>query len=172
VTTPPSGPPATPAQRLLIAAIATFFGAGHSPIWPGTAGTIAAVPLAYFLLGVGRLWLFAATVVLFIVGTWAAGRYCELTGKHDNRRVVIDEVVGYLLCMWAVPRTLPNLLAAFVLFRTFDTWKPWPIRLVDRRVKGGFGVMADDVLAGALAALLLWLAQPYIPEWLAHGSRP
>ncbi len=159
-----------PQNRLLVSLIATFFGAGHSPIWPGTAGTLAAIPLAYLLLGLGHAWLIGATVVLFFAGTWAAERYCEMTGKHDNRRVVIDEVVGYLLCLWVVPCSLPNLGLAFVLFRLFDTWKPWPIRVVDRRVKGGFGVMADDVLAGALSAVLLKLLQPYLPPLLFGRS--
>lgn len=156
-----------PGKRLIITALATFFGAGYSPIWPGTAGTLAAVPLAYLLLGCGRAWLYGATVAVLLAGTWAAERYCVLTGTHDNRRIVIDEVAGYLLSMWAVPGSLQNLAAAFVLFRLFDTWKPWPIRVVDRRVKGGFGVMADDVCAGAVSAGLLWLAQPYLSRWSA-----
>lgn len=156
-------PQATRIERLIVCAIATFFGAGHFPIWPGTAGTLAAVPLAYLLLGLGRGYLYGVTVALFAVGTWAAGRYCELTGQPDNRRVVIDEVVGYLLCLWAVPCSPQNLIGAFALFRLFDIWKPWPIRVVDRRVHGGFGVMADDVCAGAVSAVLLWLLQPYLP---------
>lgn len=154
-----------PPRNLLVLAIATFFGAGFSPFWPGTAGTLATIPLAYVLMGLGRPMLIAATVAIFILGTWAAGRYCELTGKHDNQRIVIDETVGYLICLWGVQRSGPNLLAAFVLFRIFDTWKPWPIRVVDRRVKGGFGVMADDVCAGVIGALILWLAQPHLPAW-------
>ncbi len=149
-------------QHRLVTLIATYLGTGYSPIWPGTTGTLATIPLAYGLLKCGHAWLYLATVVLFLVGIWAAGEYCALTGEPDSRKVVIDEVVGYLLCLWAVPYTPMNLLVAFLLFRLFDTWKPWPIRLVDRHVKGGFGVMADDVCAGAVSAGLLWFLQPYL----------
>ena len=158
-------------SQRLVAGIATFFGAGLSPQSPGTVGTLATVPLAYLLLRYGSAALFTATVVVSVLGTWAAGRYCAATGKHDNQRIVIDEVVGYLICLWAVPRSAPNMIAAFVLFRIFDTWKPWPIRIVDRKVKGGFGVMADDVCAGAVGALILWLMQPHLPAlWVPAGG--
>lgn len=155
---------------LAVGAIATFFGAGHAPFWPGTFGTLAAMPLVYGVMGLGRPALLATAVVLTWVGTWAAGRYCQQTGTHDNQHIVIDEVVGILVAMSLVPRTWPNLIAGFVLFRILDAWKPGPIGLVDRRVHGGFGVMADDITAGAVVAGLLWLIQPSrlpfaIPGW-------
>lgn len=146
----------------MVSAIATFFGSGHSPIWPGTAGTLATIPVAYVLMGFGKAALIGATIFLFLIGVWAAEHYCEMTGTHDNGRIVIDEVVGYLITLWPVARTIPNLVVAFALFRLFDIWKPWPIRVVDRRIKGGFGVVADDVCAGAVSALILWLLQPLL----------
>lgn len=139
--------------------MATALGAGFSPYAPGTCGTLAAVPLAYGLMGLGRAWLAGGTALLTLGGIWAAGRFCEATGCHDNQRIVIDEVAGYLLSLALVPRSAINLLAAFGLFRLLDIWKPWPIRVIDRRVGGGLGVMADDLAAGALAAVILLLLQ-------------
>ncbi len=162
---PPSRPPSG-----LVALIATFFYAGHSPVMPGTAGSLAALPLAYGLMAYGRLAMAAAIVVVTGLGTWAADRYCQATGRHDNQRIVIDEVAGVLVTLSLVPRTLGNLILGFLLFRLFDIWKPGPVRILDRRVKGGFGVMADDLAAGMLAAGLLWLVQPgrlpfAVPGW-------
>jgi phosphatidylglycerophosphatase A len=143
--------------------IATFFGVGYSSFMPGTMGTLAAVPLAYAAMGRGAQTLWATTCGVTVAGIWAAGRYCALTGRHDNQRIVIDEVAGYLLTLSLVPRSPANLALAFLLFRVLDIAKPWPIRQVDRQVKGGFGVMADDLLAGAIGAVLLRLLQPYLP---------
>lgn len=146
--------------------LATVFGVGYSPVMPGTMGTLAAVPLAYAVMGGGAPALWATTAAVAAAGTWAAGRYCQLTGKHDNQCIVIDEVAGYLLTLSLVPRTAANLGLGFILFRLLDIAKPWPIRLVDRRVHGGFGVMADDLLAGLVGAGLLRLAAPHLPALL------
>ncbi|HNN96302.1 MAG TPA: phosphatidylglycerophosphatase A [Pseudomonadota bacterium] len=154
----------------LVAAIATFLFAGHSKVAPGTMGSLAALPLAWVLLGAGPLAMAMGVVVVTLLGTWAAGRYCEATGRHDNQRIVIDEVAGILITLWPVSRSLGNLAVGFLLFRLFDIWKPGPVRIIDRRVGGGFGVMADDLAAGLLAAVCLWLIQPSrlpfaIPGW-------
>ena len=146
--------------------LATVFGVGYSPVMPGTMGTLAAVPLAYAVMGGGAPALWLTTAAVAAAGTWAAGRYCQLTGKHDNQCIVIDEVAGYLLTLSLVPRTAANLGLGFILFRLLDITKPWPIRLVDRRVHGGFGVMADDLLAGLVGAGLLRLAAPHLPALL------
>lgn len=146
--------------------LATVFGVGRSPVMPGTMGTLAAVPLAYAVMGQGAPALWLTTAAVTAVGTWAAGRYCELTGQHDNQSIVIDEVAGYLLTLSLVPRTAANLAAGFLVFRLLDIAKPWPIRLVDRRVHGGFGVMADDLLAGLIGAGLLRLAAPHLQALL------
>ena len=160
--TPHSKPGPNLGDRLA-ALIATVLGVGHSSFMPGTMGTLCAVPLAYAVMGLGQPALWATTAVVTVAGTWAAERYCQLTGKHDNQRIVIDEVAGYLLTLALVPRTAANLGLAFFLFRLLDIAKPWPIRVVDRRVKGGFGVMADDLLAGLIGAVVLRLAAPYLP---------
>ena len=154
-----------PGDRLA-ALLATVFGVGRSPVMPGTMGTLAAVPLAYAVMGQGAPALWLTTAAVTAAGTWAAGRYCELTGQHDNQSIVIDEVAGYLLTLSLVPRTAANLAAGFLLFRLLDIAKPWPIRVVDRRVHGGFGVMADDLLAGLIGAGLLRLAAPHLQALL------
>lgn len=149
-----------PAGRppLLSTLIATVFGAGFLPIAPGTWGTAAAVPLAWALDRAGLAAYALGTLLVIVAGSVAADVYCRRTGVHDNQRIVIDEVAGYLVTLAAVPRTLPNLLAGFLLFRLLDIWKPPPARWVDRHVDGGFGVVADDLVAGAYAALLLFAA--------------
>ena len=153
---PPAG--RTP---LLATLVATAFGAGFLPIAPGTWGTAAAVPLAWLLDRGGDVVFVAATLVIIVVGSFAADSYCRATGRHDNQRVVIDEVAGYLVTLMLVPRTAGNLLAGFLLFRLFDIWKPPPVRWVDRHVGGGFGVVADDVAAAVYGAGCLWLLHHY-----------
>ncbi len=152
--------------------LAFWFGSGLSPKAPGTAGTIAAVPLWLFLLE----WLpwpvyLILLVLLFVFGCWVCGKSAKLLGVHDYGGIVFDEVVGFLVtCLPLLPAfgLAPHwrwlwVIAAFVLFRLFDIWKPWPIRWLDARVKGGFGIMADDLLAAIYGAVLLALA-----AWMLH----
>lgn len=168
----------------LVVLVATALGAGLVPRAPGTCGTLVAVPLAALLAHLGPLWLWGGALAISVLGTWAAGVYCRVTGKEDNQQIVIDEVAGYLVTLLLVPGTALNLALGFGLFRLFDIWKPGPVRLIDRRVHGGFGVMADDLAAGVLGALTLWLLHragaPLLlelhrthdwPAWLAQGAR-
>jgi phosphatidylglycerophosphatase A len=145
--------------------VATSCGAGFAPVAPGTFGTLTAVPLAWAL---ARLpgWVFpTATVLVTALGTWAASRFCAASGRHDDQRVVVDEVAGYLVTLLLVPRTPLHLALAFGLFRLFDIWKPPPVRAIDRHVGGGFGVMADDLAAGAYGALVLFGLARLVPGW-------
>lgn len=139
-------------------AIALGFGAGLSPLAPGTAGTLAAWPLGWYLGGVVAPGvLVAALAVAFVAGMWA----CGLTGRHlgaaDHGAMVWDEIVAFLLVLAIVPRDLAWQAAAFVLFRAFDIGKPPPIDWFDRRLRGGFGVMFDDLLAAGYTLLCLGL---------------
>jgi phosphatidylglycerophosphatase A len=161
-----------PWQRSVAATLATWFGVGRARVAPGSLGTLAAVPLAGALLFFGRPFVWAAAGLLMLVGTWAAGRFCADSGTDDDQRIVIDEVVGYLATMAVATPSLFGLALGYGLFRLFDIWKPWPIRLVDRRVHGGFGVMADDLLAGVIAAPLLWLATQWAEPVLAGFGIP
>ncbi len=135
--------------------IATSFGAGFSPLGPGTMGTLTAIPLAW-AVSKGGPWLFlVATLIISAVGTVAADVFQKAHGTDDDQRIVVDEVAGYFVTLLLVPHTGLHFLLAFVLFRFFDIWKPWPVRLIDRTVDGGWGVMADDLAAGGYAAICL-----------------
>lgn len=132
-------------------AIATAFGAGYSPIAPGTCGTAVTVPLAWALARLS-VWEFSIVVLAIItIGIWAAGRADRAWGTHDSGRIVIDEVAGYLVTMALVDRAhwIP-LAVGFVVFRALDITKPPPIRWLDENLPGGFGVVIDDVAAGVL----------------------
>ena len=94
-----------------------------------------------------------AALTAFAVGIWASERYCAAAGTEDASEVVIDEVAAMWLVLAALPLSPVNWIAGFVLFRIYDIWKPWPIRNVERRFKGGFGIMADDMIAAIYAVL-------------------
>jgi len=141
-------------------AIALGFGAGLSPFAPGTVGTLVAWPLGWYASSVMPPALLAAAMApLFVLGIWA----CALTGRHlgvaDHRAMVWDEIVAFLLVLAIVPRTFAWQLAAFVLFRFFDIAKPPPIRALERRYHGGFGVMFDDLIAAGYTLLMLAAAK-------------
>jgi phosphatidylglycerophosphatase A len=137
--------------------IATMFGAGYSPIAPGTVGTLVTVPLAYALGRMGAPVLWVATLIVIGVAVWAASRAERIFGEHDASKIVIDEAAGYLVAVAVAPGSAAHLVPAFVLFRVFDILKPPPIGAIDRGVRGGLGVVLDDVAAGAYAAGVLYL---------------
>jgi phosphatidylglycerophosphatase A len=139
--------------------LAFGFGSGLSPVAPGTAGTLAAVPFALLLKALPAVAFWPLWAALALVGIWLCGATARRLGVHDHGGIVWDEMVGYWLAVALVPMHWAWLLAGFVLFRVFDIVKPWPIRALDRRLAGGFGVMADDVAAGAATLALLALAQ-------------
>jgi len=136
--------------------LATWFGAGCLPLAPGSWGSLAALPLAWAIrsfLGVGGL--AAASAIVFGAGWWAAATVAKASPVEDPRQVVIDEVAGQWLVLLAAPPALVAYGLAFLLFRIFDVWKPWPARWADRRVKGGLGIMLDDLFAAVYACVLL-----------------
>jgi len=150
--------------------LAFGFGAGLAPRAPGTFGTL--VGIAFFL---ALLWLpwpafVAATVVLFVAGCFICGASARLLGVHDYGGIVFDEIVGYLIAaaplVWLAPASVGGWVAgiviAFALFRLFDIAKPWPIRAIDRRVHGGFGIMIDDAVAGLAAAAVLFALRRWL----------
>lgn len=135
--------------------IATVWDIGVGRRGPGTWGTLAAVPL-YVLLSFLPWWAYmASTLCLIVLAIVASEIYEQETGTHDLPQVVIDEVAGFLVTMVLIPRTWQSVFIGFLLFRVLDIWKPFPIRWVDRRVHGGVGVVADDLLAGVIANLIL-----------------
>ena len=138
--------------------IAFGFGSGLASWAPGTFGTLAAVPL-YWLLQPLSLAAYIALLLVFSgIGVWACGRTARELGSKDPSAIVWDEVVGYLLAMTGSPGGWPWAVAGFVVFRLFDIWKPWPVRVLDQRVTGGLGIILDDLAAGAMAWAVLWLA--------------
>ncbi len=160
-TTGPTVPPLRPPRIALT--LATWFGAGFSPVAPGTAGTLAALPLAWVAggLAVGpQLLLLALLLLVAVPSAHAAGRWF---GVVDARQIVIDEVAGLLVTMLGVPMSLRSLLLGFALFRLFDIVKPWPVSFFDRKVKNGFGVVFDDVMAGLYARGCLALVAGWWP---------
>ncbi len=131
------------------------FGSGLSPYAPGTAGTLAAIPIFWLMAPLPLAFYLGIVVVLFIVGIYLCQQTTDKLGAHDHSAIVWDEVVGYLLTMTAVPFDWRWVIVGFFLFRLFDVWKPWPVRILDRRVGGGLGIMLDDVGAAVYAALSL-----------------
>lgn len=147
--------------------IATGFGSGYSPVAPGTAGALVACGILWALQALfpeqfsggweKAHWLLLLAVFFFFLGVKSASRL-EKEWGHDPSKIVVDEMVGVWVAMLGVPFSLVNLALAFILFRIFDIWKPLGIRNMER-MKAGWGVMMDDVLAGIYAALVLhgWL---------------
>lgn len=168
--------------------LATWFGCGYAPKGPGTAGSLAAIAIAWLLheyVGVGPLGFAILAAGLTLPAIWAAGVTARETGLKDPQIVVIDEVVGQWLALagaaqsqWSGHAALSlwighaapyqdqmnwkTFLAAFALFRAFDIWKPPPVRQLER-LPGGTGIVLDDVMAGLYAALVLWAA-----GWFNH----
>lgn len=123
----------------------------------GMAGSLLAFALALLLPDDQAFFaLFCLAFLPFSV--WVAGRASESYGTHDDPRIVIDEIIGYWIAILFLERTLFNMGAAFVFFRALDTLKPWPIKKLETSFRGGFGIIMDDVLAGAEANLLARLA--------------
>lgn len=140
------------------ALIATGFGSGLLPWAPGTWGSLAALPPAWLIAHfLGPRALVAAAAVVFLLGWWAAARVQRASGIEDEGSIVIDEVAGQWLTLAVAPPDPLAYAAGFLLFRLFDITKPWPARWADRRIAGGLGVMADDVIAGIYAAIALFV---------------
>jgi phosphatidylglycerophosphatase A len=142
--------------------LALGFGSGLVPRAPGTAGTVAAIPLYLVLQSLTWQVYLPLVAVLFLVGIPICAHAARRLGVHDHPGIVWDEIVGYLVTMAFAPPGWMWVLAGFVLFRFFDVLKPWPIRWFDRRVGGGFGIMMDDLLAGIAAAAVLQILVIYL----------
>lgn len=137
--------------------LAFGFGAGLSPVGPGTVGSIWGVALAAVTSGLGLAAEAAIALALCVVGIWICGESSRRLGVHDHGGIVWDEIAGAYLVFLPLPRTWPWLAAGFVAFRVLDIAKPWPIRELDHRLHGGTGIMLDDVAAGLIAAAALSL---------------
>ncbi|MBI5642467.1 MAG: phosphatidylglycerophosphatase A [Deltaproteobacteria bacterium] len=124
---------------------------GYIPFAPGTFGTLWGVLIAYCLAGASTP-VYAATVfAVSIVSIYAAEETCRITGKKDPGSIVCDEISGVLVSFFLIPFTLLNAILVFILFRFFDILKPYPAGHLDKNIKGGLGVVADDLAAGVYA---------------------
>ncbi|MEM7495247.1 MAG: phosphatidylglycerophosphatase A, partial [Myxococcota bacterium] len=139
--------------------IAVVGGVGLSPWGPGTAGSLVSLLLWGPLVMLSApVWARAAVVVtVTLLGVWASAATAPMLGEEDPRQIVIDEVAGQGVALLLCPPSLGALVLAFGLFRLFDIAKPWPISLIDRRVKGAWGIMLDDVAAGLAALATLFV---------------
>lgn len=157
---------ASAGQRLSIVhparVISTWFWIGYFPIAPGTLGSIAALPAAWAILTYGGEYrqgiLFGAALLALIVGVWVGGVYARRLEKDDPKEVVIDEVMGqWVALVFALPNHIWHIAVGFLAFRLFDIFKPWPANWADRRIKGGWGIMLDDLVAGIYAAVVVYV---------------
>lgn len=135
--------------------LALGFGSGLMQKAPGTAGTVAAIPLALVLLNLPFLLALFLVLVMFAVGIPLCRVTATAMGQGDPGAIVWDEIVGYLLVAVLVPTGWFWLLASFVAFRFFDILKPWPIKWFEKRLSGGFGIMFDDIVAALYAVAVL-----------------
>jgi phosphatidylglycerophosphatase A len=139
--------------------LAFGFGSGLSPFAPGTMGTLVAIPFTFLLRGLGDVGFWLVLILLFLLGIKVCGHVSQKLGVHDHGGIVWDEMVGYWLAVAFVPLQWQWMLAAFLLFRLFDIFKPWPIRQIDKKISGGFGIMVDDVVAALFTIVLLAAVQ-------------
>jgi phosphatidylglycerophosphatase A len=152
--------------------VASVFGIGYFDVAPGTIMSAIATPLAVLiaLRGGGGMGLIGAFLIAFAIGVLACADHVRETGRQDPPECVIDELAGqWLACAFAVLTfggrlpvdhiSLPAFGLAFVLFRLFDIWKPWPVSWADQKLSGGVGVMTDDAIAGLMAGVLVAAAR-------------
>ncbi|MEZ5691560.1 MAG: phosphatidylglycerophosphatase A [Rickettsiales bacterium] len=159
--------------------LATWFGSGLAPIASGTFGSLAALPFAFIIqYYLGNTALAISAVAIFFVGWWAANEYMKhYPEKHDPKEIVIDEVAGMWLLLSLFPLSafisshdsdINMLIIAYIicffLFRIFDIVKPWPVSWADKKIKGGFGVMFDDILAAIYPVIFGWMYAYYALE--------
>lgn len=142
--------------------LAFGLGTGTAPFAPGTFGTLLGIPLYLVMQSLSIPLYLALCGVLFLIGVVL----CHITARdlkvHDHSGIVFDEIVGYLITMTAAPTGWLWVGLGFLLFRLFDIWKPWPVRIADRKVGGGFGIMFDDLLAAIYAGLMLMVVERII----------
>ena len=149
-------------MKHFILILATGFGVGYSPVAPGTLGTLIAIPVYYFLSNISSPIYEITLIGFFFLSVWTSENAEIFFGKKDDQRIVIDEIMGFLVTMLWVPKATLFIIIGFFLFRFFDILKPFPIRSLEKRLKGGYGVVLDDVLAGVYANIVLRLIYLFI----------
>ncbi len=138
------------------------FGSGLIPLMPGTFGSLAAVPLLMVSSYFSAVCFVTITVLFCVIGIHFCGKTADDMQVHDHGAIVWDEIAGMFVTLLFLPINWMTLLAGFLLFRVFDILKPWPINVIDKRVHGGWGIMLDDIIAGAMACACLHLLMKFI----------
>jgi len=141
----------------LIIMLAQGMGAGRVSVAPGTFGTLAGLPVVWGLWQTNAVWYGCGLIAIVVIAIVSSHRASAILGRHDDPRIVIDEIAGIVLALAWVPPTVPALVLGFVLFRAFDIAKPPPIGYLDRRVHGGIGIVVDDLVAGLATNVILQL---------------
>lgn len=149
-------------MHFLIMLIATGFYSGYLPKAPGTWGSLVGLGLFFLLHSLSLPIYLAVLAGLFLVGFLAAGEAEKIMDNRDPGAVVIDEIVGILITMTAVPAAPLTMILGFILFRIFDIAKPFPVNFFDQRFHGGLGIMLDDVVAGIYSLVILQLIVRFI----------
>ena len=142
----------------LLGQLATLGPIGTKLPAPGTAGSVVAVIAGYFLLPMGWVPFLILTILINVIGVFAADIYSNATSTHDSGEIIIDEVAGQWVALLFIPHDILYLCAAFILFRLFDITKCWPVNWAER-LPGGIGVMVDDLVAGLMAGIILFSFQ-------------
>jgi phosphatidylglycerophosphatase A len=144
--------------------IAFGFGAGLAPRAPGTFGSLVGLLAAWWLFELPLPWRVAVVLAVIGAGIFICGESARRLNRHDDQRIVLDEIAGVLLTsLAAVERSVLALALVFVFFRVFDIWKPWPIRDVDHSLRGGLGIMLDDLIAALYAAVCVATIRVLLP---------
>ncbi len=143
-------------SRFTIRFLASGFFSGHIPFAPGTCGTLAAIPIYLLLISVLQGWWYGGAVfAVTLFAIWISDRAEKLYGRKDPPQVVIDEIAGFLLTMTSIPPTAIFIVMGFILFRLFDILKPQPAGWINSRMRGGSGIVLDDIVAGLYANIVL-----------------
>ncbi len=135
--------------------LAFGFGSGLAPVAPGTAGSLVGLVLAWSTLDLPIAARLLVAIALILSGIWICGEAARRIAVHDHPGIVWDEIAGVYLALLVAPPSIWAWALGFGLFRLFDIWKPWPIRDLDHRLKGGLGIMLDDLMAALYTALIL-----------------
>jgi len=131
------------------------FGTGYSPFAPGTLGTLAGIIIYLLVKDLSITYYLALTIILFVLGIFMCSYTTRALNTDNHPDIVWDEIVGYLITMFYAPSQWWWIVIGFILFRIFDIFKPWPVNLADKRVKGGLGVMLDDIIAGIYSLTII-----------------
>jgi phosphatidylglycerophosphatase A len=142
--------------------LSSWFGSGLMPVAPGTSGTLAALPLLIIINYFGTVPSVISLIVIIPLAVWTSNISQKLLGKDDPSEVVIDEAAGFFVSVFLLPYSWSTFILGFTLFRVFDILKPFPIGIIDRKVKGGIGICLDDIVAGIYANICVRIIQAII----------